>query len=314
MNHDRMLAILSALANGTDPVTGAVFPAGSPYQQPETVRALFHAVRALEGASTAIATPAAAATEAVDDASLARKPAKSRAAPQGGKPWTSDDDMLLGAGFDAGTALDDLAKALGRSRLSVEIRLAKLGRLAMPANTRYGAGRAAGDAASAPGASTDGPASPATTASPDTSTVPGTAADATRPRYVVSTVQRTPASAKERSKSSKRSSIAGHSVDAARSFDETRSFTAGHSCDATHSCGTVQPFDTVQPSISVQPASSVQPSGAVQPSIAVRSSSAEQWFDAQHPARHPSAPPPADAIEALSRLVARTFTSRSVTP
>jgi hypothetical protein len=46
----------------------------------------------------------------------------------------------------------------------------------------------------------------------------------------------------------------------------------------------------------------------------VRSSSAEQWFDAQHPARHPSAPPPADAIEALSRLVARTFTSRSVTP
>ena len=36
MNDERALATLQALANGADPLTGTSFPAGSPYQHPDT--------------------------------------------------------------------------------------------------------------------------------------------------------------------------------------------------------------------------------------------------------------------------------------
>jgi len=42
------LELLTSLANGTHPFTGASFPADSPYQHPDLVRALFLAVRTLE--------------------------------------------------------------------------------------------------------------------------------------------------------------------------------------------------------------------------------------------------------------------------
>lgn len=44
----KTVEILRALANGIDPHTGEEFPAESPYQHPQTVRALFTALRALE--------------------------------------------------------------------------------------------------------------------------------------------------------------------------------------------------------------------------------------------------------------------------
>ena len=44
MNDELALATLQALANGADPVTGTSSPAGSPYQHPDTVRALYHAM------------------------------------------------------------------------------------------------------------------------------------------------------------------------------------------------------------------------------------------------------------------------------
>jgi hypothetical protein len=40
--------IIEALANGVDPHTGEVYPADSPYHHPQTVRALFMAMQALE--------------------------------------------------------------------------------------------------------------------------------------------------------------------------------------------------------------------------------------------------------------------------
>lgn len=46
-NH-RHLEILQALDAGTDPATGEVFPADSPYNQPEIIRALFLAISQLE--------------------------------------------------------------------------------------------------------------------------------------------------------------------------------------------------------------------------------------------------------------------------
>jgi len=46
--YNRHLEILQALAAGTDPITGEVFPADSPYNQPEIIRALFFAISQLE--------------------------------------------------------------------------------------------------------------------------------------------------------------------------------------------------------------------------------------------------------------------------
>ena len=40
--------IVQTLADGVDPHTGSVFPLNSPYQHPQTIRALFLAAKALE--------------------------------------------------------------------------------------------------------------------------------------------------------------------------------------------------------------------------------------------------------------------------
>ncbi|HET7615345.1 MAG TPA: hypothetical protein VFK27_00215, partial [Bacillales bacterium] len=40
--------IVAFLADGTDPQSGEIYPKESPYQQPDTVRALFLALKGLE--------------------------------------------------------------------------------------------------------------------------------------------------------------------------------------------------------------------------------------------------------------------------
>lgn len=166
MDYDRMLAVLANLADGIDPVSGTVFPADSPYQHPETVRALLLALRRLDAAGSASTLPAAVSTSAAgstsaspaagsaritnaaapstptEAASIGRKPsANSSTAGKGGnagKAWTAEEDQRLAAAFDAGEDIGSLTKAHGRSRLALEIRLAKLGRLPMPEKTLYG--------------------------------------------------------------------------------------------------------------------------------------------------------------------------------
>lgn len=48
MEKEQTLRILNALANGVHPATGEKFAADSPYQHPDTVRALFEAMRAVD--------------------------------------------------------------------------------------------------------------------------------------------------------------------------------------------------------------------------------------------------------------------------
>lgn len=48
MELSNAIQIVQALADGVDPHTGEAFPDNSPYQHPQTVRALFTAVKALE--------------------------------------------------------------------------------------------------------------------------------------------------------------------------------------------------------------------------------------------------------------------------
>ncbi|HET7158119.1 MAG TPA: hypothetical protein VFI62_03930, partial [Burkholderiales bacterium] len=47
MEQQHAARILHALANGIHPATGEVFAADSPYQHPDTVRALFEAMRVM---------------------------------------------------------------------------------------------------------------------------------------------------------------------------------------------------------------------------------------------------------------------------
>jgi LmbE family N-acetylglucosaminyl deacetylase len=123
MDNEQALSILQSLANGIDPFTGATFPASSLYQHPDIVRALYQAVRALESATAA----------------QKRQAARSAAAGNAGKPWAKEENDQLLAGFDASKSIDELAAAHNRSRLAIEARLAKFGRVPMPAGMRIGA-------------------------------------------------------------------------------------------------------------------------------------------------------------------------------
>ncbi len=127
--------ILQQLADGTDPHTGRAFGADSPYQHPDTVRALFVALRALEA-------PAASAPPATRPRIAA---AGDNTSSNAGKPWTDDEDTTLVAAFDAGKKILELATAHRRSRFAIEARLAKLGKIEPPATLRTH--KAASDAA-----------------------------------------------------------------------------------------------------------------------------------------------------------------------
>ncbi|MSQ20435.1 MAG: hypothetical protein EXR39_12965 [Betaproteobacteria bacterium] len=129
MEFIQALKLLTALSSGINPITAEAFPAESPYQHPDIVRALFLAVRALEAAR--------------DEPSVARPvatPATSTGAPnrpgKAGKPWSQAEDDELLAGYDAGQTNEALAATHQRSRLGVEARLARHGRVPMPAGVR----------------------------------------------------------------------------------------------------------------------------------------------------------------------------------
>jgi hypothetical protein len=126
METQQTLAILNALANGVHPATGEQFPADSPYQHPDTVRALFAAMRAMEKPQPARGDPE-------------RKPG---AAPGNiGSRWTAEEEQKLVHSFDAGSPVAELARAHARSIAAIEARLLKLGKIdasQLSAPLRYG--------------------------------------------------------------------------------------------------------------------------------------------------------------------------------
>ena len=114
MEREQTLRILNALANGVHPATGEQFAADSPYQHPDTVRALYAAVRALDGGAAPMA-----ATE--------RRPAPPQSG--AGSRWSEEEEQRLVAAFDAGRTIDALAQAHNRTRAAIEARLVRLGKL-----------------------------------------------------------------------------------------------------------------------------------------------------------------------------------------
>lgn len=105
------LVILRSLANGVDPESGQLLDPANTFRQPQTLRALATAVRALERVERRERMRAVA-------------PSKAMAL------WTTEEDHQLLAAFDAGMSPRELAMVHQRSPGAVRTRLAKLGRLA----------------------------------------------------------------------------------------------------------------------------------------------------------------------------------------
>ncbi len=148
MENTQAVRIISALANGMNPITGEIYSSDSPYQSPDIVRALFVAVRALETTlmeasadrTTHPATKSATVVQKVEP--LARKGASDNPAsdhggksnvvkpkPNVGKPWSADEDKQLLAAFDSGQSLAEIATTHGRTLGGIRARLEKHGRL-----------------------------------------------------------------------------------------------------------------------------------------------------------------------------------------
>jgi len=122
METAKIIEILKALAEGIDRGTGEQFPAGSPYQHPDTVRALFAAIHGLQNAA-----PRPAKTDAP-------RPDKSdRPAPENaGRPWSQEEDSRLGQAYDSGKSVEELAQMHKRSKWAIESRLARMGKIPAP--------------------------------------------------------------------------------------------------------------------------------------------------------------------------------------
>ena len=123
MEMEKTIAVLKALADGIDPGTGEAFAGGSAYQHPDTVRALFSAIRTLEGPAASPPQPAAG-----KPAGTPGKPAPENA----GRPWSQEEDERLGSSFDAGRSIEELAAVHKRSKWAIESRLARLGKIPEP--------------------------------------------------------------------------------------------------------------------------------------------------------------------------------------
>jgi hypothetical protein len=111
MDDSKALGIVSALANGVNPLTGEVFSVDSPYQAADVIRALYAAVRALETAARS------------------KTRVRSRLPANAGKPWSEQEDRELLEKFDEGSSVAELAHAHDRTHAGIQARLERHGRL-----------------------------------------------------------------------------------------------------------------------------------------------------------------------------------------
>lgn len=108
--------LIESLANGIDPETGEILPSDSAFNSPAIIRALLVATQALE--------------------QMEKREQREKSQPgNAGKPWTTEEDEMLLAGFDGGNNIRDLAAKHGRTAGSITSRLMRLGRLTVPTDT-----------------------------------------------------------------------------------------------------------------------------------------------------------------------------------
>ncbi len=119
MEKQTALQIVQTLAQGIDPHTGEQFPPESPYQHPDTVRALVQAAQALAEPTTR------------------SRPSQPGIPENAGKPWTEDEDQALAGAFDAGRAIPELAEQHRRTRAAIQARLIRMGKIELTDAPRF---------------------------------------------------------------------------------------------------------------------------------------------------------------------------------
>jgi len=112
MKELKALEIIRILADGIDPHTGEVFPTDSPYQNAETVRALFIAIDALKDAAR-------------------RKERKKNLPERAGEPWDNDESKLLIKRFDDGSRISEIAREHKRTTGAIKSQLVRLGKISL---------------------------------------------------------------------------------------------------------------------------------------------------------------------------------------
>jgi hypothetical protein len=110
MDIDRAIELVRKLADGVDPATGERFPAGSPYQQADTVRALYLALDGLDRLKRV-------------------KERQADGPPKAGRPWTKDEEQRMLQQFDAKVDVAAIAQELNRTSGAIWARLEKVGRI-----------------------------------------------------------------------------------------------------------------------------------------------------------------------------------------
>lgn len=110
MEIQEALEIVRKLANGVHPETGAVLDSSSPFQHPQTVRALNRAVGALEFQQE-------------------RERARHSLPANAGKPWSSAEDTQICDELRRGINFQEIARGHGRTVGSIVARLIRLGKI-----------------------------------------------------------------------------------------------------------------------------------------------------------------------------------------
>ena len=110
MDRSEGLKILKQLADGIDPYLGEQLPEQSPYNHPQTVRALYHAIMAIEK---------------MKDSASSIHPRLVNA----GKPWEQAEDDQLKEESVQGLSIKELAHKHQRTAGAIEARLVKLGKV-----------------------------------------------------------------------------------------------------------------------------------------------------------------------------------------
>lgn len=118
---DTHLKIIEALANGIDPTTGEALPAVSPYNDPNTIRALFTVLNLIK--KTANKQPKIKKT-----LSQKRMENLEGGLPENaGLPWTDEQRNDLVEQFKSGLLIKDIALSLGRTSGAITSELKKQG-------------------------------------------------------------------------------------------------------------------------------------------------------------------------------------------
>jgi len=107
MDTNKSIKIVEALANGIDPTTGEKFPPHSPYNNPEVIRGLYHALEIVRSHRQKTKMTLEEKQQANIDKGLSRN---------AGLPWEDEQREYVATNFKQGDTVDQLASKLERTK------------------------------------------------------------------------------------------------------------------------------------------------------------------------------------------------------